>query len=178
METSNKTIIEYNDNNLCPVCYENIDLTKPESYIIFNCCNQMSHIDCIISWTNSAFSKTSKSNLRIKCIMCQEDNEMLYDIVITLNNYNNYNNYNNSINNGTNNSINNGTNNSINNSINNGTNNSTNNDTNNDTNSSNDLNEQNTSNFSDNYIPPIVCKIISNVIFCTCIVGIILIILF
>ena len=158
METSNKTIIEYNDNNLCPVCYENIDLTKPESYIIFNCCNQMSHIDCIISWTNSAFSKTSKSNLRIKCIMCQEDNEMLYDIVITLNNYNNYNNYNNSINNGTNNS--------------------TNNDTNNDTNSSNDLNEQNTSNFSDNYIPPIVCKIISNVIFCTCIVGIILIILF
>lgn len=87
-KTMNDTINEnnYNSNNLniCPICHENIDCMIPESYIIFNCCNQIAHIDCIISWANSNFAKNNKDNIS-SCIMCQSENEILHDITRNLN---------------------------------------------------------------------------------------------
>ena len=75
----NKLVID-TEFNICPICHENIDFTKPESYIIFNCCNQMSHMNCIILWVNCEFSRSNKPNIKYSCIMCQEPNEMLHDI--------------------------------------------------------------------------------------------------
>jgi hypothetical protein len=87
MEISNKNILAIDpENNICPICHENIDFTKPESYIIFNCCNQMSHIKCIILWANSEFSRSSKSNVRYSCIMCQQSNDILRDIAQNITN--------------------------------------------------------------------------------------------
>ena len=73
-------IINDSNENICPICHENIDFNKPESYIIFNCCNQMSHLNCLISWTNSVFTKSIKYNNRYTCIMCQKPSEFTQDI--------------------------------------------------------------------------------------------------
>lgn len=72
--------INDSNENICPICHENIDFTKPESYIIFNCCNQMSHLKCLVSWTTSVFTKSIKSNNKYTCIMCQQPSEFLEDI--------------------------------------------------------------------------------------------------
>ena len=72
------------ENNICPICHEIINFSNPESYIIFNCCNQLSHIECLILWTNSEFSKSNKSNIKYSCIMCQQQNDIIRDIADNL----------------------------------------------------------------------------------------------
>jgi len=80
------------DSNICPICHENINLNQRDSYLTFECCNQMSHFDCIVLWVNSNFKKSIKSNNKYTCIMCQQNNDIIRDIAENINIKNNTNN--------------------------------------------------------------------------------------
>ena len=82
MNITNDDNPEY--NNMCPICYENIDLNKQDSYIILDCCEQHVHLDCIINWNKSNFVKDIKCSTEL-CIMCRQENDFLYDIAQYIN---------------------------------------------------------------------------------------------
>lgn len=66
----------------CPVCLELIKCDNNGDSIIFECCTNRVHIDCLKAW-----STCDQNTNKRACIICQTETNFLYDFYRSLNSH-------------------------------------------------------------------------------------------
>lgn len=64
------------NNSECIVCLEDID--NMSDIFLLECCNNPVHINCLNDWVKKNHSKISNID---KCFICNQNNEIIFDIV-------------------------------------------------------------------------------------------------
>ena len=64
------------NNTECIVCLEDID--NISEILMLECCNNPVHINCLNDWVKKNHSKISNID---RCFICNQNNEIIFDIV-------------------------------------------------------------------------------------------------